>query len=145
MRERQLRAITGYTAEDMVGKTSSELNIWHDPRTGNVLVRDRERRIWGKHGGQIPGKGWENPDGSHILPPFWINQEDVLLVISRDITDLKKAEEEKEKLETQLFHAQKMESVGRLAGGVAHDFNNMLSVIIGRAEMALDPCISVDG
>jgi PAS domain S-box-containing protein len=55
----------------------------------------------------------------------------------RDITDLKKAEQEQEKLQAQLNQAQKMESVGRLAGGVAHDYNNMLAVIIGRAEMAL--------
>lgn len=47
------------------------------------------------------------------------------------------AEAEKEKLQVQLAQAQRMESVGRLAGGVAHDFNNMLMVILGRAEMAL--------
>jgi PAS domain S-box-containing protein len=54
-----------------------------------------------------------------------------------DITDSMRAAEEREKLEAQLFHAQKMESVGRLAGGVAHDFNNMLSIILGHSELSL--------
>ncbi len=45
---------------------------------------------------------------------------------------------EKRKLQEQLVQSQKMESVARLAGGVAHDFNNMLSVIIGHAELAID-------
>ena len=56
----------------------------------------------------------------------------------RDISEQKDAEQEKEKLQAALTQAQKMESVGRLAGGVAHDFNNMLSIILGNIEMILD-------
>jgi PAS domain S-box-containing protein len=59
-----------------------------------------------------------------------------MLGINQDITASTKAEEERLALKAQLHQSQKMESIGRLAGGVAHDFNNMLSVIIGNAELA---------
>ncbi|RJR32204.1 MAG: PAS domain S-box protein [Desulfobacteraceae bacterium] len=57
---------------------------------------------------------------------------------ARDITEIRLAAEERERLQAQLLQAQKMESVGRLAGGVAHDFNNMLGIISGRAELAIE-------
>ena len=63
-----------------------------------------------------------------------------LQAIVRDITGRKRAKEEQEKLQAQLYQSQKMESVGRLAGGVAHDFNNMLTAILGYTEMALTDC-----
>ena len=49
--------------------------------------------------------------------------------IATDITDVKRLEE-------QLLHAQKMESLGRLAGGVAHEVNNLLTIVLGQARLA---------
>ncbi|MDR3630746.1 MAG: PAS domain S-box protein [Desulfocapsaceae bacterium] len=60
------------------------------------------------------------------------------VVVARDITELKRNEEARLKLKAQLQQAQKMEAIGQLAGGVAHDFNNMLSVILGHTEMAME-------
>jgi len=60
-----------------------------------------------------------------------------LLVVGRNITELRLAEEEKGLLQGQLYHAQKLEAIGTLAGGVAHDFNNALATMRGFAELAM--------
>ena len=62
--------------------------------------------------------------------PLWIDG------IIEDITDRKNAETERQRLQAQLFQSQKMEAIGHLAGGMAHDFNNMLGVIMSAAEIA---------
>ncbi|MDZ7832402.1 MAG: PAS domain S-box protein [Desulfobacterales bacterium] len=95
---------------------------------------DPERMYWedipvsrpGKEPFYITAKNIPLPENNLVVSTVW------------DVTDRKRAEEEREKLQKQLAQAQKMESVGRLAGGVAHDFNNKLTIINGYAEMAID-------
>lgn len=61
-----------------------------------------------------------------------------IVVLTEDITRRKEFETERDKMRTHLIQSQKMESIGRLAGGVAHDLNNLLSPILGYSEMMLD-------
>jgi len=67
-----------------------------------------------------------------------------IVTFLRDITERKRAEEERNSLQLQLAQAQKMESIGRLAGGIAHDFGNLMSVILLHGESALQELRSGD-
>jgi PAS domain S-box-containing protein len=69
--------------------------------------------------------------------PIEYNEFPAALLFFQDVTEHKRATEQRRQLEEQLRHSQKMESVGRLAGGVAHDFNNYLTVINGYCDMLL--------
>ncbi len=73
-----------------------------------------------------------------VCQPYIVNGEVITLKgIFQDISQRKRAEEEKEKLQAQLTQSQKLESIGTLAGGIAHDFNNILSPIMLHSEMAM--------
>ena len=126
----------GYTREELM-----ELRLWdidpHFPKerwqiqwqemmvAGNRIFETTHRR---KDGTDFPVEVSSN----HIM---YNKTEHHHVAFVRDISYRKQAEAERSKLEVQLYQAQKMESIGRLAGGVAHDFNNMLGVILGYADL----------
>jgi PAS domain S-box-containing protein len=99
--------------------------VFEKARKSGQTVNAGERRITCK-------------DGSECICEIYATfLPENLIITFNDITERKKADIERKKLQEKFNQAQKMESVGRLAGGVAHDFNNMLGVILGHTELAL--------
>jgi ligand-binding sensor domain-containing protein/signal transduction histidine kinase len=87
-------------------------------------------------------KEWHRRKTAKELRDINTKLKDKNCQLEKEISEREKAEEQSKSLESQLLQAQKMESIGRLGGGVAHDFNNMLSPIIGYSELirdSLDP------
>ena len=130
--------MSGYSEDEVVGKTSLEINIWVNPEDRIKIIdrlkkrgeiRNYETRFFAKD---------REIYGLMSATIIEINGVSHILNITRDITDQKLAEEEKAKLESRLMQAQKMEAIGFLAGGIAHDLNNILFPISGLSEMLLD-------
>jgi two-component system, cell cycle sensor histidine kinase and response regulator CckA len=124
--------------EDLIGKT--DFDYYSDADAENF--RQDERQVIDEEKPLVDREESYSQDGqlgwilTNKLPLRNIDGEIIGIVgMGLNITKRKEAEREREKLKAQLLHAQKMESVGTLAGGLAHDLNNLLMGIQGRASL----------
>ncbi|BEQ15323.1 PAS domain S-box protein [Desulfoferula mesophila] len=133
--------IYGYTAEEAIGQHIS-LIVPEDKRgeVEQVLTAVGRGEAIRIHETVRRRKDGSLVDVSLSVSPVRDDQEQLVgaATIAHEITELKWARREKEKLESQLRQAQKMEAIGTLAGGIAHDFNNILAAIMGYSELAQD-------
>lgn len=132
--------LLGYdAAEELLGQPNASFWV-HPAERDEMLSQIREKGYVRDYEVALKKK-----DGSAVMVStnsayYYDSEGNVQGVegIFRDISERKHAEAVQTRLREQLVQAQKMEAIGRLAGGVAHDFNNMLVVIMGRAELALN-------
>ncbi len=125
--------IYGFSREELL--TMKNIDLSAEPEKTEQATRDQLN--------QVPLRYHRKKDGS-VFPVEitashldWKGRKAHIAAI-RDISFRVEAETERAKLEKELFQARKMESIGTLAGGVAHDFNNILFMITGNAELALE-------
>ncbi len=125
----RLAEVAGLKREEMIGRTAAELFLWEKPALADEwyqsllrqeLVREQEGRIRTPAG--------EMRELLVSLSPIALGGQPHVLLLAQDVS-------ERALLERQLRQAQKMEAIGQLAAGVAHDFNNILTVIQGHTGL----------
>jgi PAS domain S-box-containing protein len=129
----------GWTREEALGRTAADLGLW-----GAGADQDGLRSELAATGGIAPQAMDLCCKDGRALPVLLsgkvmdLEGETCLLIMAQDLTASRQAERELRRLETELLHAQKLESLGSLAGGVAHDMNNILAGILGLGSTLRD-------
>lgn len=133
--------IFGYSREDIIGKSPELLNRPHEAKliTESIHLGILHDGEWSDEIRIVRKDGTERIVEAGLVPlrdegGEWTGT----VAVNRDITEKRQAEEERAELEEQLRHGQKMEAIGTLASGIAHDFKNLLSAISGYNSLAKD-------
>jgi len=132
--------LSGWRRDESIGKSYLELGLFQPrdlPRALEAMEANRRGEESGPNEFEIVRK-----DGGHVpveirAHPFLEREPPMVLAISRDISERKRVEAEREEMHQRMQQVQRLESLGVLAGGIAHDFNNLLLVVLGHADMAL--------
>jgi len=133
----------GVELADVVGQPFWETPWWRHSAAMQDQLRQAVRTAADGQTARFEASHLDRDGQEHVidfsLKPVGDEGGRVVLLIpeGRDITERKRAEQEKASMQQHLLQVQKMEAIGELTGGIAHDFNNMLSVVIGHTEMAM--------
>lgn len=138
------RRIKGYSAQEVIG---SHFSRFYTPEDAAAGLPQRALEIAAREG-RFESEGWRvRRDGTrfvaHVVVDAIRDNSGTLLgfaKITRDVTEKREADKLLETTKAELFQAQKMEAIGKLTGGVAHDFNNVLQVLRGNLELLQSRC-----
>jgi PAS domain S-box-containing protein len=123
--------LLGYKREDLIGHTAAELRFWSEPLDRTELLRRlKEEEQAAKHHTRYRTAKGEIREAEVWAESIELDGQPCVLWIISDVTKFRQ-------LEAQFRQAQKMEAVGRLAAGISHDFNNILSIILGYSDLSL--------
>ncbi len=133
--------LLGYSQNEVIGEASLVLNIWNDLKDRDLLVAGLKKNgIVENLEAVFKGKTGQIFNGLLSARILDIKNKKYLLAVTQDITEKKAAEEEKINARKIIADQKRLALVGQIAGRMAHDFNNILAVIMGNAQLSLQDC-----
>ncbi len=127
---------TGFSRDEVIGKTTFDLNVWKNYEEMEKMLRVlKEKGIIHNLETRFHRKSGDGFPALCSMTLFEMDGIAYVLSVMNDITDRKQMEEEQRGLERRLLQAQKLESLGRVTAGIAHNFNNILMSVMGYMEI----------